>query len=78
MHLQPVYAGCHVRGGEVAEGLFREGLCLPSGSNLNHDDLARTADIIRAVAKRAATPELQRDPPSGLVAEASQVASSQD
>jgi pyridoxal phosphate-dependent aminotransferase EpsN len=52
MHLQPPYAGCRVRGGEVAEGLFRHGLCLPSGSNLSDDDLARIAGIIRAVAGR--------------------------
>ena len=52
MHLQPPYAGCRVRGGPVAEGLFRQGLCLPSGSNLSEGDLARVVDIIRAVAGR--------------------------
>ena len=52
MHLQPPYAGCPVRGGAVAEQLFRHGLCLPSGSNLSEDDLARITRIIRAVAGR--------------------------
>lgn len=35
MHLQPVFADCKVIGGTVAEGLFRRGLCLPSGSSLS-------------------------------------------
>ena len=34
MHLQPVFADCEVVGGAVAEAIFRHGLCLPSGSNL--------------------------------------------
>ena len=34
MHLQSLYAGCEVAGGAVAERLFAQGLCLPSGSNL--------------------------------------------
>jgi dTDP-4-amino-4,6-dideoxygalactose transaminase len=35
MHLQPVYGGCRVVGGAVAEDLFLRGLCLPSGSALS-------------------------------------------
>jgi dTDP-4-amino-4,6-dideoxygalactose transaminase len=38
MHLQPVFRGCSVRGGAVAKQLFRNGLCLPSGSNLSPAD----------------------------------------
>ncbi len=53
MHLQPVYRGCRLRGGRIAEELFQRGLCLPSGSNLSDDDLARTAAIIRAVVQPA-------------------------
>jgi pyridoxal phosphate-dependent aminotransferase EpsN len=34
MHLQPVFSSCRVRGGKVAERLFEQGLCLPSGSSL--------------------------------------------
>lgn len=49
MHLQPVFAGSDIVGGAVAEGLFRHGLCLPSGSNLTASDLARVVDVIRAV-----------------------------
>lgn len=47
MHLQPLFAGCEVRGGAVAEGIFRAGLCLPSGSNLSAEDRARVAAIVR-------------------------------
>ena len=35
MHMQPVFAGCECVGNGVAEALFRDGLCLPSGSNLS-------------------------------------------
>lgn len=34
MHLQPIFASAERVGGEVAAGLFQDGLCLPSGSNL--------------------------------------------
>ena len=33
MHLQPVFAGKRVRGGQVAAEVFARGLCLPSGSS---------------------------------------------
>ena len=46
LHLQPVFAGCEQVGGAVAEEIFASGLCLPSGSNLTADDLARVADVI--------------------------------
>lgn len=46
MHLQPVFAGREVVGGAVAERLFADGLCLPSGSNLTAEDRER---VITAV-----------------------------
>ena len=49
MHLQPVFAGYETIGGEVAEGLFGTGLCLPSGSNLTESDLQRVVDVIRSI-----------------------------
>jgi pyridoxal phosphate-dependent aminotransferase EpsN len=48
MHLQPVFAGCDFVGGDVAEGLFEHGLCLPSGSNLTMTELTRVAEQVRA------------------------------
>ena len=50
MHLQPVFAGCPVVGGAVAERLFERGLCLPSGTGLRDADLARVAAVVRRVA----------------------------
>ena len=47
MHLQPAFAAFPVRGGHVAEEIFRTGLCLPSGSNMSDDDVDRVADAIR-------------------------------
>jgi len=41
MHLQPVFAGCEMRGGAVAEEIFRTGLCLPSGSAMTDADVDR-------------------------------------
>ena len=31
LHMQPVFAGCRVRGGERSAAIFERGLCLPSG-----------------------------------------------
>ena len=47
MHLQPVFGGCETVGGGVAAALFRDGLCLPSGSNLSADDLSRVVAVVR-------------------------------
>jgi dTDP-4-amino-4,6-dideoxygalactose transaminase len=41
MHMQPVFAGARVIGGDVARMLFEIGICLPSGSNLTVADRAR-------------------------------------
>lgn len=49
MHLQPVFGDCHVVGGNVAEGLFRQGLCLPSGSSLTASDRNRVVRIVHSI-----------------------------
>ncbi len=51
MHLQPVFAGAPYFGESVAAELFANGLCLPSGSNLSPEDLARVTTAIRQVLK---------------------------
>jgi pyridoxal phosphate-dependent aminotransferase EpsN len=51
MHRQPVFAGCRVRGGAVAQDIFEHGLCLPSGSTLTQNDLDRIINIIRSVCR---------------------------
>jgi dTDP-4-amino-4,6-dideoxygalactose transaminase len=47
MHLQPIFKDAPYYGGKVAENLFYNGLCLPSGSNLTLKD----QDIIERVLK---------------------------
>ncbi len=58
MHLQPLFTGCRVSGGKVAEQLFRDGLCLPSGSNLSEGDLTRIVEVIHSVAADPAATRL--------------------
>ena len=41
MHLQPVFEGTAYYGAKVAEELFENGLCMPSGSNLTDSDRER-------------------------------------
>lgn len=63
MHLQPLFRGApffaHEEGVDVAARLFEAGLCLPSGSNLSEEQLARVIDhlgraLVRAEALGAA------------------------
>jgi dTDP-4-amino-4,6-dideoxygalactose transaminase len=46
MHLQPVFSEALYFGEKVAEKLFEDGLCLPSGSNLNPSELQAVVDNI--------------------------------
>jgi dTDP-4-amino-4,6-dideoxygalactose transaminase len=48
MHLQPAFAGFDIRGGAVAERLFRSGVCLPSGSTLTDGDRERVVEALLA------------------------------
>ncbi len=48
MHLQPFYAHCQHYGGDVAEDLFRRGICLPSSSSLSLEDQLHVANQVRA------------------------------
>jgi pyridoxal phosphate-dependent aminotransferase EpsN len=50
MHLQPLFAGCKSFGGEVAEDVFRRGICLPSSSSLSTEDQLRVVNKIREIA----------------------------
>ncbi|MBF0596819.1 DegT/DnrJ/EryC1/StrS family aminotransferase [Faecalibacter rhinopitheci] len=49
MHMQPIFADAPYYGGIVAEKLFDNGLCLPSGSNLTDEDRARIAAKVKEV-----------------------------
>ena len=47
MHLQPVFAGCPAYINGTSEKLFDNGLCLPSGSNIDAEGRERIAEVIR-------------------------------
>ena len=47
MHLQPVFGAFPFYGDGISEKLFKEGLCLPSGSNLSHEDLELVVSSIK-------------------------------
>ena len=49
MHMQPVFSDAPYYGKTVAEDLFADGLCLPSGSNLAEEDLARIAAVVQSL-----------------------------
>ncbi|WP_411280411.1 DegT/DnrJ/EryC1/StrS family aminotransferase [Gemmatimonas sp.] len=48
MHQQPIFAGCRVFGGGVADALFAEGLCLPSGSSLTEAQQERVISVVQS------------------------------
>ena len=49
MHLQPIFKNCNSYTNGVSEKLFKFGLCLPSGSNMNEKDLNRVLFQINKV-----------------------------
>ncbi|MEO2051251.1 MAG: DegT/DnrJ/EryC1/StrS family aminotransferase [Allomuricauda sp.] len=51
MHLQPVFKNSVSYENGVSERLFEQGLCLPSGSSLEEDDLDRICNIIKSKLK---------------------------
>ena len=55
MHLQPLYASAERFGGEVAEDLFRRGICLPSSSSLAREDQEVVISAVRALARPSRT-----------------------
>jgi dTDP-4-amino-4,6-dideoxygalactose transaminase len=52
MHLQPVFERYPAYVNGVSEGLFKKGLCLPSGSNMTEEDRERVlGSLLRALNK---------------------------
>ena len=47
MHLQPVFAGCPAFVNGTSEKLFENGLCLPSGSNIDEEGRQRIAEVLK-------------------------------
>ncbi len=48
MHLQPLYSDAECVGGSVGESLFRNGLCLPSGSSLTEEQKERVVKVVES------------------------------
>lgn len=53
MHMQPVFEHCRMRENGVSRQLFEQGLCLPSGSNLENTDLERVISVVQAMHSNA-------------------------
>jgi dTDP-4-amino-4,6-dideoxygalactose transaminase len=51
MHLQLIFESYPYYGNKIAETLFENGLCLPSGSNLRMEECLRIAAVVRGVFK---------------------------
>ena len=47
MHLQPVFADCPSFVNGTSEALFNDGLCLPSGSNIDEEGRERIAEVLK-------------------------------
>lgn len=46
MHMQPLYRDFPYYGGNVGQGLFENGLCLPSASNLTSEEQSRIQNVL--------------------------------
>ncbi|AKH95602.1 TPA: DegT/DnrJ/EryC1/StrS family aminotransferase [Elizabethkingia anophelis] len=51
MHMQPVFSNSPYYGGKVAEELFEDGLCLPSGSSMTDTERERITKTVKKVFK---------------------------
>lgn len=53
MHLQPVFENAsyytHEEGKDISQDLFKNGICLPSGSNLTDEEQARVIGVVHRV-----------------------------
>ncbi|MCT8140343.1 aminotransferase class I/II-fold pyridoxal phosphate-dependent enzyme [Anaerobacillus sp. CMMVII] len=47
MHLQPFFEKCDFVGTDVSEKLFKNGICLPSDTKMNDEDLKRVVEIVK-------------------------------
>lgn len=53
LHLQPIFTDKICYGGELAEGLFKDGLCLPSGSGMDESEREKVIRVIKATLAQA-------------------------
>ncbi|WP_407478339.1 aminotransferase class I/II-fold pyridoxal phosphate-dependent enzyme [Elizabethkingia meningoseptica] len=52
MHMQPIFSEAPYYGDKIAEELFENGLCIPSGSNLTNNDRERITKAIYKTLKK--------------------------
>jgi dTDP-4-amino-4,6-dideoxygalactose transaminase len=52
LHLQPIFCNYPNYGTNVAETLFENGLCLPSGSNLTDEERERIKAVVFSMFKK--------------------------
>lgn len=52
LHLQPIFENSPFYGEQIAENIFKNGLCLPSGSNLSLEEKERIASVINKINER--------------------------
>ena len=51
MHLQPLFSDALVIEDGTSQKLFESGICLPSGSSMNNDDVYRVCEMIKKALK---------------------------
>lgn len=49
MHLQPIFSHSPYFGNGICEDLFEKGICLPSSSNLSHDEFDRILKVLDSI-----------------------------
>ncbi|MEN8812098.1 MAG: DegT/DnrJ/EryC1/StrS family aminotransferase, partial [Candidatus Arcticimaribacter sp.] len=49
MHMQPLFENCDYYGTDFSEKLFKDGICLPSGSNLTPQEKERISSQLKVV-----------------------------
>ncbi len=49
MHMQPFFDDCDFIGGDVAQKIFENGVCLPSDTKMTDEDLNRIVDVIKGL-----------------------------
>lgn len=52
MHLQPLFKNSLYVGNGVSEELFKKGLCLPSGTDMQKEDVLRVCKLLREVLRK--------------------------
>ena len=52
MHLQPLFKDVHYFGNGVSDELFKQGICLPSGSSMSEEDLHKISYQLSVISKQ--------------------------